>query len=819
MPHLPAKDILRRLGAGESIATVCKAAGLPTEQFDAWWQAQIHSRVPDLAGTHPAGVSRTVRIDRDAHGIPHIHAENEEDLFFAFGYAVAQDRLFQLDYLRRRGSGRLAEILGPDGKELELLARVVGIGSVLELDLLARTVGLRRIAEAEWTGLPERTRTLVTAFSNGINRLIEQTQDRPPIEFDLLDYRPEPWSPVDCLTIEVEFRWYLTGRFPVIVIPELARRALENEALYRAFLHVEDDDESILPPGSYPRTPAGVQPIGAASSDPLAAQGSNNWVLAGAKTQTGKPLLASDPHIAFDAVSCWYEVHLCGGSFNVVGMAYTGMPAILFGRNERVAWGCTNNICSQRDLYQEKTDPAHPGCFLYDGQWEAERTREEVIAVKGGEPVRKMIRFSRNGPIVDEILPPLARQTGPVALRWLGSEYGGWLTAILGMNRSRSCDEFREALRPWHVPTFSVVVADVDGQIGYQAAGRIPIRKVPERGYRPGWDPEHQWQGLIPFEGMPRLADPQRGWIATANNRVAPDDFPYPLSGTWSDCQRARRIRQMIDAAPRLSREQCAAMHQDALSLRAKRCLPALLDVLTRHPSITNRPMNLDILEAATHLRAWDGRMEPDCVGAAIFEVFFSYWTKEVMEARTSEELAPFLAGGAGNLAAALLVKDRVGWFQPREREVAILTAFFQAMRSLLEQLDLDMAEWKWGRLHVLRLRHILSGRGNLGRLLDRGGLPVRGSTYTVCNTTSGAHFEVRTGANYRLIADFSDTPAGLWAVDAQGQSGHPGSAHYGGGLAEWIAGRYHFLPLECGDSSAVTRLILEPAPPGNPPP
>jgi penicillin amidase len=252
-------------------------------------------------------------------------------------------------------------------------------------------------------------------------------------------------------------------------------------------------------------------------------------------------------------------------------------------------------------------------------------------------------------------------------------------------------------------------------------------------------------------------------------------------------------------------------MHQDALSLRAKRCLPALLDVLMRHPIITNRPIDLTMLEVSAHLRAWDGRMEPDRVGASIFEVFFSFWTGQVMEARLPDEAMAFLASGAANLAAELLVKDRVGWFPPREREQAILAALFLALNSLSERLGPDMAEWKWGRLHVLKLRHILSGRGDLGRLLNRGGLPVRGNAHTVCNTASGGNFEVRTGANYRLIADLDDSPAGLWAVDSQGQSGHPGSPHYGEGLTDWIAGRYHFLPLDGADTGAGGRLVLSP--------
>ncbi|MBY0527225.1 MAG: penicillin acylase family protein [Gemmataceae bacterium] len=800
------QEMLRRLGSGETIDTLCTAAGLSRAQFDAWWKAQVESRVPAGDGTRRAMVQRAVCIERDRWGIPHVRAESDRDLFFGFGYAMAQDRLFQLDFLRRRGAGRLAAVLGADGTELDVLGRTVGFRSILELDVLARTVGIRRIAEAEWGKLAEETQTLLKAFSDGVNALMDETRDRLPIEFDLLDYRPEPWSPIDCLAIEGEFRWYLTGRFPVIVMPELARRALGDGPLFRAFLTVERDDESILPPGSYTTERGGAQPVGAAAGDPQGTHGSNNWVLDGRRTATGKPLVASDPHIWFDAVSCWYEVHLNGGSFQVAGMSYVGIPAVMFGRTERVAWGCTNNICSQRDLYEEKTDTAHPDCFLHNDCWEPARTLEEIVPVRGAEPERRTIRFSRNGPIVNDVLPPVARGGAPVALKWLGAHQGGWLTALLAMDRARSAAEFREATRAWHVPAFSLVFGDVDGAIGYQSVGRIPIRNVWQRGYRPGWDPQHQWQGLIPFEGMPRWADPERGWIATANNRPAPEDFPYPLSGTWADCLRALRIRQMIEETPKVNFNDCIAMHYDSLSLRAVHCLPHLLPIL-------GKCADSRVQKATTHLASWDGRMEPDRVGATLFDVFFLHWTRAVALHRFDADTAALLAGGAAGLAAALLEDDRCGWFSDGVRERSIHEAMIAALDWLTPQLGPDLNQWTWGRLHVVPLRHVLSGRGDLGQLLDHGGVPVPGDGITVCNTGLGRRFEANAGANYRLIADLSTSPPGLWAVDSQSQSGHPGSPHYADQLPEWLHGRYHYLPLDGAEASAaaVSRLTLEP--------
>src|SRR5262245_51002630 len=250
--QLSSSDLLARLGAGESIAALCQAAGITRAEFDSWWKREAASRVPPCSGSKRAAVDRAVRIQRDEWGIPHIFAESDDDLFFAFGYATAQDRLFQLDYLRRRALGRLSEVLGPEG---------------LEADLVARTVGLHLIADAEWEHMPEETRRLAMAYSNGVNALIAECRGKLPIEFDLLGYAPEPWRPQDCLAIAGEFRWYLTGRFPVIVIPELGKRCFGDGALYEAFLRAEADDEAILPAGAYPSSPAGVQPVGATVND------------------------------------------------------------------------------------------------------------------------------------------------------------------------------------------------------------------------------------------------------------------------------------------------------------------------------------------------------------------------------------------------------------------------------------------------------------------------------------------------------------------------------------------------------------------------
>lgn len=773
------------------VAALCAEAGLTPEAFDAWWRAELAGRLPQTSGAIQRAGGGPVEILRDSWGIPHILAATDEALFFGFGFAMAQDRLWQMDYLRRRALGQLAEVLGPEA---------VG------LDVIARTVGLPRIARAQLAALPPETAALLEAFASGVNACIEQRRARLPIEFALLDYTPAAWAPLDSVAIWGDLRWYLTGRLFVIAFPEVAKRILSNGALYRAFLMPEAGDETILAPGSFVKLELSGDSFHDAAGAPGDGAGSNNWAVDGRHSATGRPLLASDPHIAFGTTSCWHEVHLDGGSFHAAGMAYVGVPVLMMGRTARVAWGFTNNICSQRDLYQERTDPQHPGCYLYDGRWEPAQEIVEEIWVRDGGTVRRVVRSSRNGPIVDELLPEVARGTGPVSLRWVGAEQCDELSCALAANRAQSVDEFREALRSWRSPTLSFVAADTDGHIGYQSVGRIPIRENWDRGYRPGWDPEHQWQTYIPYDGMPEVYDPPLGWVRSANNLPAPPEFPYSLSNTSGSGHRARRIRQMLEGQERFAADDFARMQMDTLSLRAVEGVPPLVALLEGATDAQQR-------RAVEHLRAWDCRMEPDAVGPALFELFFNRWSLAVAEERFPQAVAAPLAGAMGGLALALLSADPAGWFTHRDRRQTVRETFRRTIEDLQARFGPDPSAWSWGRVHTIALRHVLSGRGELGQLLDRGGYPVRGSGVTVCNTGYDPNYMAVIGANYRLIVDLASTPPSLRAVDAAGASGDPGSPHYCDQLPEWLVGRYHEIVLdrEHVRRQARSRLVLEP--------
>ena len=792
---IDSRRILHQLGRGESVDDVCTAAGLTEAEFEAWWNRELQRRLAVIDGRASGPVAATVEIQRDASGLPHIYAETESDLFVGYGYAMAQDRLFQMDYLRRRALGRLAEILGAEA---------------FDYDVLVRTVGLHRIAADETARLPAETAAHYEAFATGVNAFIEDCRDLPPIEFDLLDYRPEAWRPLDSIALLGEFRWYLTGRFPVIAVPELARRALGDGPLYRAFMTPEAIDETILHPGEYASAGSGTDPVEPPLGGIDDGTGSNNWVIGPSRSASGGALVVSDPHIAFGSPCCWYQAHLVGGRFNVAGAGYAGAPGIIFGRNRRVAWGITNNISSQRDLYQERTDPAHPGAFLYDGKWEPARERVEAISVRGEGVREEVVRSSRNGPIVDDILPGFAQGTGPVSLRWAGTLPCAWPTSLLAWNLADSCAELEDALRGWVSPTLSMVLGDVDGGFGYRATGQVPIRARAERGYRRGWDPADAWQGMIPFEGMPAVRDPERGWVATANNLPAPSDYPYPLANTSPSGYRARRIRQMIESREALSREDMASMHYDALALRAVNAVQALARILDGGDA--------RLQAAAAALRAWDCRMDSESGAAAIFEAFQHHWDEAVAAERFAADAsalaagdsAAFVAGGISGLSLRLLADDDVGWFASAEaRDAAVRSAMSRALDQLTERLGHDMSAWSWGGLHTVQLPHLLSDRGDLGRLLDRGGDPASGNGFVVGNTGSSPDFSSTGGANYRLIVDLAEAPARLWSLDAAGPSGQPGSPHYANQFGDWLAGRYHQIPLERDDVHATIRTTL----------
>ena len=845
------RDRLRRLGGGVRIADICAADGLTREAFDAWWAAACDARLPHLGGHVGLPVHAQVEILRDARGVPHVFAASDHDLFVAYGFVMGQDRLFQMDLRRRRGAGRLAEVLGP---------------GQLEADVLARTMEQPRLAAAELARLPGETRALFEAFAAGVNAAADEARARGalPIEYDLLEFEPEPWTALDSVLSAVAWRWQLTGRPWVISVPELAKRTLGGGPLYDAVIRwwADADEEPIVPPGESTAVDAGLIPIasvavprsagagGTADPSRLARPvsfvdpelgldgigglrggfgfdseasrafgdprvqpmgGSNNWVVSGTRSRSGKPLLASDPHMPYEAASSFYEIHLSGGSFECAGAGFVGYPGLTFGRNRHLAWGITNNICSQRDLYIER-DPAA-----------VVAEREEVIHVRGAEPVRLAVAFTERGPIVDRLLPTAARPDGPVSMRWVGQLACDWASAQLRLDRAESVDAALIAVQGWLSPTFSLVVADdhdEHGHIAFTNTGSYPVRGRPERGYRDAAEPADAWQGLVPPQGMPQTRDPSDGWIGSANNRpIADAGHPYPLHGTWDEGLRHRRIDQLVHQLTPHDRTTFGRMQADNRSGRADAWCSAVLAALDGQ---------LDgIDEAALEiLRSWTGDANLDAAGATIWEVFWARWTQAVSAARFPAGSSDFLATWMHGVAGRMVTADTIGWFPSDEaRRATLLGAWREAIAELRTALGDAPAEWRWGEIHRRGLRHPLSAVGDLGALLDQPAPPADGDTAVLNNVGHGGgrippaspdyrrNWEGTGGAGYRLVVDLGDPAGSAWTATLEGQSANAGSPNRSDQIDDFLAARYHEIPLDWAraTAAAVHRITAEP--------
>jgi len=807
--------LLRRLGDGDPIPSICATEGWEQADFDRWWAAACQERLARLDGTLPAAVPSGTRIVRDGRGVPHVLGATDRDVFVGYGFAIGQDRLFQLELQRRTGHGTLAALMGPDE---------------IEVDRIAHTIGYPALVARETAALDEETRALHAAYADGINLAIGAFGELLPVEFGLLGVSPEPWEVADTIACVTAWRWQFTGRPHAVAGPELLRRALGDETLFRAVLAATREcDEAILPPDAvWPPAPADA-PWRAVAAGPSSiagdVTGSNDWVITGSRSRSGKPLLGADPHMPYQSSSAFYEVGLHGGSFDAVGAAMVGVPGLLFGRDRHVTWGITNNICSLRDIYQERitghTPEGAPILETPDGP-RAATQRRVAISVRGAEDVVIDVTEGHNGPLIDALLPPLARDTGPVSMRWLGTQPCDLPAALLRLTRATSIADANHAVDGWLVPTFSLMLGDTAGGIGFRATGRIPIRAIPDRGYRPGWDAAHQWLGLIPESAMPQATDPARGWLASANNRPAPDSYPYPLSGTWDEGYRARWAGELIEAAgaSAMDIDDLRRMHTDVRSNRAAAVLDDVLALFAPVADEESRPL-LDLL------RGWDRAARADSAGALVFEVLSTRWAQAVMAERVLDQaLADYLANWGMGLAVQLLTEDTLGWFNGDRRSEVAAATLRDVLEELRSELGHDMAAWRWGAVHRLSLRHPLGHTGDLGQLLDKPTIEVDGDLATLSNSgfdgqrphpeaATGHGFAPSSGAGYRLQVDLGEFPVRVWTITLESQSAQPGSPHYDDQRLDFVAGRTRALPLDLPDIEAAARHTIELVPIG----
>ena len=775
-------SLLAALRSDRSIAEICAAAGAREVEFtvarDAWLAAQAA-----LRGRHiHAAVTGKVEILRDRAGIPHVFAAHTPDVYFGLGLAMAEDRLWQMDRLRRRALGQQAEILG---------------AAFVAADAAHLTVGIDRICDREATLIDPATGATVAAFVAGINRGIEAFGASLPVEFRMLDYAPTPFTVRDVIAIARGFWWSLNGRIDRIIAAEASR--LLPEHLRALYLTPEASENLVL----YDAGPhAAMADARMAGTDD--ATGSNNWAVSGARTGSGAPILAGDPHQPFWVPASWYEFALHGPQDNAAGCGHPGIPGFWYGCNGTAAWSLTNNMASTRDLYREETDPADPSRYRDGNVFRHFEHRTTNIKIRGETEQLLTIRETVRGPIINALVPSIEKNGDPpMSLRWVGMEHLDDLRAIIGLGRVKTWSEFRTVLRDWSVAVFNYVYADRAGHIGYQMCGRIPIRGRMWPGVRDANNELDRWTGYIPFDGLPHRADPQGGTVASANQRIVPPDFPYPIYGAYSQGHRGVRLAEYFNAHAKLDTAANIVLQNDVKNSRAERMVPHILAALTASK-------DADAAELANTLRVWDYYYAIDSIAPTLFETFMAIWNRTVLAAHLPAHLIELTQQQTG-LCTSIL-EGAVPTYFPAGRPVMVERVAQQSIATIGARLGPNRAGWAWGKIHIAHWRHPLSTAANAAPF-DIGPAPVDGGSHTLRNTGGELPpHNAASGAEYRIIVDFA-APASFRAVQNIGNSGVPGSPHYRDQFEPWLRGQYHTVHLDRAGVQAdcVTTTVIDP--------
>jgi penicillin amidase len=785
------------LTAGSAAVTV---GAVPPRRID------LASALPDLTSPQRLrGLTGRVDVWRDPDGVPHARATSVHDAFFAQGFVHAQDRLWHMEYDRRRAHGRWAELAGPPA---------------VAQDALARRLGLGRSARADYEAAAAETRAMLDAYAAGVNAFLE-TARAWPVEFQLLGTRPEPWAPWDSLAV-FKVRHVEMGPWQMKLWRARLVRQLGPKLAAHLCPGTAPAPMLIVPPGDEYRGPASDALEALAGSDATLASlpswtgGSNSWALSGTRTASGRPLVAGDPHRALDTPNCYYQNHLACPEFDAIGLSFPGVPGLPhFGHNRHVAWCVTHAMADYQDVFVERFDPTDATRYEFRGEWRRAEVRSETIRVRGSGPVDVPVTVTHHGPVV---LGDPARGHA-VALRYTATaEVNRTFDAFVPMLRAAGADDLEAAMRPWVDPGNNLVFADVHGAIGYRTRGVVPVRAAANAWLPvPGWDGAHEWRGEIPFAEMPAMRDPAAGWIATANSRIADADYPHYLGLDYAPDFRTRRIAARLQDLRGATVADMAAIHADRVSIPARALVPLVSRI---------EPLDAGSRQALDLLRGWDGAMDPGSAAATVYAAFRARLVRDV--------LGPLLGPLAGDAFARLpgapvshaaRLRGRLAeWIDADDRTLltagddwgtAMARALAGAVAALRERLGPDPASWAWGRLHVTGPSHPLSPVfPDHAALLDPPSVPSGGDGETVqaAEYVPAVGFQVALTSVARYVFDLGDWERSAWIVPL-GASGHPGSPHYADQAGDWAAVRLR--PMRYGwariAAEAETQQRLEP--------
>ncbi len=772
----------------------------------------LRGSLPSLDGkASVAGITAPIEIIRDRAGVPHIVAQSRNDAFYGLGYTHAQDRLWQMEVNRRIGAGRLSEFMGE---------------TTLQLDRNMRVLGVYHSAKQNYANLDPETRGAFEAYAKGVNAFIA-TRDfvRRPLspEFIILGVEPEPWTPADSLVWGKMMALSLSVNMSDELLRAHMAQVLDPDQLADIFPGYPHPDEHELGPLAeiYESIPwiAAWRALAMKSDGD---NGSNNWVVSGARTATGKPILANDPHLGLSVPSIWYFAHLSAPGLDAIGATLPGIPAVLVGRNKRIAWGFTNTYGDVQDVFIERVAGGDRTRYQSPDGSRPFLVREEIIKVKDSDPVRLAVRTTRHGPVISDLMSEKRqKQMGDfiLALAWTAlGEKDTTARAILRIQRADNWDEFVDALRDYAGPQQNMVYADVDGHVGFYAPALIPLRdpanKILGTLPAPGWDAKYDWKGFLPFDELPHQIDPPGGTIATANNAIVDSRYPYHITFDWEHPYRIRRIHELLAARDKHSVESFRRAQGDNVSTMARDFLVALLK---------SNPPGEGSRRALELLRAWDGDMDLNRPEPLIF----SHWYRQLEIRIYADELGSLFRESwhYRPLFVQRALSDRQVWCDDVTTDVAetcdqaIASALEQTVEELTEEHGKDMAKWRWGDVHYAHMKHLpFTFVPVLNKIFDLR-IDASGGPYTINRggysvTNKKAPFAEIHGASFRVIYDLDDLDRSLY-MHTTGQSGNPISQFFDNFVRPWRDIEYISMTTSKRDYSAGSHgtLVLTPAP------
>ncbi|MED1853086.1 penicillin acylase family protein [Brevibacillus borstelensis] len=748
-------------------------------------QSVVRHGIPKTSGElKVAALHKPVHVYRDHRGVPHIEARTAADLYLAQGFVTAQERMWQMDMSRRLTSGRLSEVMG---------------SSTVNSDKLYRKLQLKRAAEDSLTQCSPATRKILDSFSQGVNAYLRQAveENTLPLECNLLGYQPEFWTPIDTLLIGKLLAASLSENMKAEVYRHLLRNQVGDELakqlwpVYPAdgFITISSqhtggstvsEKEADLPINIQMELRSLLQFFTGSG----AVAGSNGWVVSGKLTKSGKPLLANDPHLGMDTPSIWFQTHLHlhteEKTLNVIGVTLPGVPGVVLGHNDSIAWGVTNAIADTQDLYIEKFNSDNPHQVYQEGKWEDVTVVREVIEVKGEASIPMEVRITRHGPVLTDHTPEVSkREEYGLSLRWTAYSPGREIEAFLEMNRAENWEQFKQGLQKIVSPALNVLFASNDGTIAFKTVGAIPIRAkgdglVPV----PGWMNEYEWNGFIPFEKCPEVVNPEEGFIVAANNKIVNDSYPYLIAHSWDAPYRANRIAKVLRGSKEFSSEDMRRLQADLFNEQATTLLPALL-------ALFNQVQLTDVEQKALQLlQEWNYQDEAEQAAPLMYHLWFDLLRKRLYEPKLGPALYQLMADGT-NVTDAMLLEAAAGrendWIKQVGgiKELAI-SSFISAVQQAVDLQGENPQAWRWGEYHRIRYTHPLAAiMKSLGIPVEEPDIPMGGSRQTVCLMGFDGSGVVGYGAPWRQVVDLSDLAGNSFDIVAPGQSGHVFSCWY----------------------------------------